>query len=185
MRDPDRVSQLALAVEAVPIDAAPAEARTLLDEHEARDTTPASYIASLDQLRRGAEHEARHAWWAARSPGFTIASVVLRDDSSGCCTVVGSGKGYATELDRIIFALVGPAADLVIRASYDIVIARIKIDALNAREIGPHISYQRAAELAVNFTDEHSQSIRNVALALYDARELDHFAVDLFGRCGQ
>jgi hypothetical protein len=180
-----RASQLALAVNAVLIDAAHAEVRTRLAANEARDTEPPSYIASLDELRAAAGHEARHAYKAARSEGFTIATVVLRSDATGCCTVTGSGTGYAVELDRIVFALVGPAADIEVRASYDIVIARLKIDALNARQIGPHISYRQAAELAVNFTDEHAQSIRNIALALLDARELDHFAVDLFGRCGQ
>jgi len=30
-----------------------------------------------------------------------------------------------------------------------------------------------------------SQAIRNIGLALHDARELDHYAVELFGRCAR
>jgi hypothetical protein len=106
------------------------------------------------------------------------------------CLVVGDGTDYATELNRIAFQLVGLASDLRESAGrvsycYDTIAGRLKIDALNARQLGPHMSFEHAAGLAVTFVHQHQEAIRNIGLALCDARELDHYAVELFGRCAR
>jgi hypothetical protein len=104
--------------------------------------------------------------------------------------VVGYGTDYRTELNRVVFQLVGLASDLRetsgrwIAQCYDAIAARLKIDDLNERQIGPYLSFESAAELAVGFVDRRQHAIKNIGLALLDAREMDHHAVELFGECG-
>ena len=151
-----------------------------------RDTAP-TYIAGLDLMERVSQHEAAHAWKAVYS-GWSIQRLILRADGTGLCLVVGDGTDYATEVDRVVFQLVGLASDLRENSGrvpycFDTIAGRQKIDGLNRRQIGRHVSFEYAAELAVTFVDLHQEAIRNIGLALHDARELDHFVVALFGRC--
>jgi hypothetical protein len=181
------VYQLARGIEAVDIDTADAQARQRVYAHEARDEAPSIYTAPYSDMQRVSRHEAAHADYAVHV-GWNISRLILRADATGACLVEGFGTEYGTELDRIVFQLVGLASDLReasgwIANCYDTIAARLKIDALNDRQIGPHISVMRAAALAVSFVEQRQQPIENIGLALWDARELDHFAVQLFGQC--
>jgi hypothetical protein len=187
--DYDHVHQLARALAAVDIEEADEEVHQRVAANAVRDTAPATYIAGHDVMQRVSRHEAAHAWKAVCS-GWSIQRLILRHDGTGLCLVVGDGIDYATELDRVVFQLVGLASDLresagTVPYCYDTIAGRQKIDALNARQIGRHVSFEYAAELAVNFVHQHQQAIRNIGLALCDARELDHYAVDLFGNCAR
>jgi hypothetical protein len=181
------VDQLARSLAAVDPDEADEEARQRVAANAARDTAPATYIAGYEDMRRVSRHEAAHADYAV-SVGWTISRAILRPDASGACLVEGFGTDYATELRRVVFQLVGLASDLRetsgrwIAQCYDTIAARLKIDSLNERQIGPHLSFEHAAALAVSFVDQRHGAIKNIGLALYDARELDHYAVELFGR---
>ena len=129
-----------------------------------------------------------HMHWKAVYSGWSIQRLILRADGTGLCLVVGDGTDYATEVDRVVFQLVGLASDLRENSGrvpycFDTIAGRQKIDGLNRRQIGRHVSFEYAAELAVTFVDLHQEAIRNIGLALHDARELDHFVVALFGRC--
>jgi hypothetical protein len=180
------VDKLARGIAAVDVDTADAEARQRVSAHEARDTAPSIYVAPLSDMQRVSRHEAAHADYAVHV-GWNISRLILRADGTGACLVEGFGTDHGTELNRIVFQLVGLASDLReaswIANCYDTIAARLKIDALNDRQIGPHISFTYAAALAVGFVEHRAQSIQNIGLALWDARELDHYAVELFGRC--
>jgi hypothetical protein len=181
------VQQLARGIAAVDIDTAYAEACQRVSAHEARDEAPSIYTAPLREMQRVSRHEAAHADYAVHV-GWNISKLILRPDGTGACLVEGFGTEYGTELNRIVFQLVGLASDLRegsgwIANCYDTIAGRLKIDALNDRQIGPHISFEHAAALAVGFVEQRQQPIENIGLALWDARELDHYAVELFGRC--
>ena len=159
-----------------------------MSANTARGTQPVSYVAALSDMQRVSRHEAAHADYAVHV-GWTISRVILRADATGFCEVAGGGTGYDTELHRIVFQLVGLGSDLRESAGwvsqcFDTIAARLKIDALNDRQIGPHVSFEQAAGLAVIYVDGRQQAVHDIGLALWDARELGHFEVELFGRCG-
>jgi len=144
-----------------------------------RPTSPAS--TSWRESHSTKPH--MHGKRCTQAGRFSVSSFV-----PGLCLVVGDGTDYATEVDRVVFQLVGLASDLRENSGrvpycFDTIAGRQKIDGLNRRQIGRHVSFEYAAELAVTFVDLHQEAIRNIGLALHDARELDHFAVALFGRC--
>jgi hypothetical protein len=174
--------------EAVDVQEADEEVHQRVAVDAVRDTAPATYIAGNDVMERVSRHEAAHAWQAMCS-GWLIQRIILRADGTGLCLVVGDGTDYATELNRVVFQLVGLASDLresagsVVPYCFDTIAGRQKIGILNLRQIGPHVSFEHAAKLAVVFVDLHQEAIRNIGLALHDGRELDHCAVELFGRC--
>jgi hypothetical protein len=180
------VQQLARGIAAVDIDTANAEACQRVSAHEARDEAPPIYTTDHSDMQRVSRHEAAHADYAVHV-GWNISRLILRADGTGACLVEGFGTEYGTELNRIVFQLVGLASDLReaswIANCYDTIAGRLKIDALNDRQIGPHVGFSHAAALAVSFVEQRQQSIENIGLALWDARELDHYAVELFGRC--
>jgi hypothetical protein len=47
---------------------------------------------------------------------------------------------------------------------YDLVSARLRVDTLNSRELGPPVSFEHVAELAVAFVDAHVVAIENIGL---------------------
>jgi len=140
-------------------------------------------------MRRVSRHEAAHAW-CGYCAGWFIQRLALREDATGICLIAGSGNDYATALDSIVFQLVGLASDSresagTVPHCYDTVAARLKVDALNSRAIGPAVTFRHVAERAVAFVDENIVAIENIGLVLYQSRELIHADVELFGRCGQ
>jgi hypothetical protein len=183
----DDVALLTAAVESVDADTAPAEALQRLGADTLRDVQPPPFLAALWVLWRVSRHEAAHAWYGYRA-GWNIRRLSLRQDATGLCQIAGNNDDYATALDLIVFQLVGLAHDLreddaTVLHCYDTVSARLKIDALNARGIGPPVAFRHVAELAVGFVDEHIAAIHNIGLVLYHSRELIHDDVALFGRC--
>jgi hypothetical protein len=147
-----------------------------------RPTSPAS--TSWRESHSTKPH--MHAKRCTQAGRFSVSSFVPM--APGCAWSSADGTDYATEVDRVVFLLVGLASDLRetsgrVPYCFDTIAGRQKIHGLNRRQIGHHVSFEYAAELAVTFVDLHQEAIRNIALALHDARELDHFAVALFGRC--
>jgi hypothetical protein len=189
MRDRHHIiDRLVLGLESVAMTTASADARQRLAADAERDIAPLPVIAVAWVLMSVARHEGAHAWYAIKQ-GWSVPRTVLRTDGTGNTSIAGGGTDYETEIHRIVFALVGLAHDLRkplsdVGLCFDLVSARLRVDGLNARGIGAHVSFQQVAALAVAFVDAHVVAIENIGLALYDARELDHYSVELFGGCG-
>jgi hypothetical protein len=189
---PDRnplhgINRLTLALESTIAD--PMEARQRLAADAARDVAPVPFLAAFWVMMMVARHEAAHAWYAVMQ-GWRVPRTILRSDGTGVTDIEGGGTDYDTEIRRAVFNLVGLACDLRepysdVSACYDLIAARARVDALNARAIGRPVRLQRVASNAVWFVDRHIRAIENIGLALYDARELDHYSVKLFGECGR
>jgi hypothetical protein len=147
-------------------------------------------IASVHERRSRAHHESGHAM-AALAGGAAHITVLLREDATGQCVAERIEDAEA----GIIFSLAGAFAEIKFRpaaihdcthpASFDFLVARGKIDALNASRLWPQLTYRTAAKNAMRFVEKHWPQIQNLALALGDAGELDDFAIRIFAKCGQ
>jgi hypothetical protein len=147
-------------------------------------------IASVHERRSTSHHECGHAM-AALAGGAAHIEVKVREDGSGLCVARTVEAGEA----GIIYSLAGVFAEIRFRpaaihdfchpACADFLIARDKIDALNASRLWPQLTYRTAAKHAMRFIEAHWLQVQNLALALADAGELDDFAVRLFAKCEQ
>jgi hypothetical protein len=144
-------------------------------------------IASVHERRSTCHHECGHAM-AALAGGAAHIEVRVREDGSGICiarTIEDAEAG-------ITYSLAGAFAEIKFRpaaihdfthpACVDFLIARGKIDALNASRLWPQLTYRTAAKNAMRFVEAHWLQVQNLALALADAGELDDFAVRLFAK---
>jgi hypothetical protein len=147
-------------------------------------------IASTHERRSRAIHESGHAM-AALIGGAAHIELLLRQDATGQCiahTIEDAEAG-------IIYSLAGAFAEIKFRpaaihdcthpASFDFLVARGKIDALNASRAWPQLTYRTAAKNSMRFIEAHWTQVQNLALALADAGELDDYAVRLFASCGE
>jgi hypothetical protein len=133
-------------------------------------------------------HETAHAI-AGLSFGATVLELRVReDDATGLCRITEIKEPF----DRIVFVLAGIVAEAKYNPasvhrygddSYDVLTARLLIDAWNERGVWPHLTCDNAAKKAVRFVEEHWQAIEDVALALGDSGELDQNAVRIFATC--
>jgi len=173
-------------LQSVYVVTAPEEARQRLADDAARDIAPPPFLAALWLLMRVAEHEGAHAWYGWKRGGWRVRRTILRSDGTGATTIEGCGTDYETEVHRIVFALVGLACDLRepysdVGSSYDLLSARLRVDALNARAIGAPVTFEHVATLAVTFVAENTKAIENIGLVLFHTRDLLHEDIELFG----
>jgi hypothetical protein len=145
-------------------------------------------IASVHERRSRAHHESGHAM-AALAGGATHITVLLREDATGVCVAEQIEDAEA----GIIFSLAGSFAEIKFRpaaihdcthpASFDFLVARGKIDALNASRLWPQLTYRTAAKISMRFVEAHWLQVQNLALALNDSGELDDHAIRIFSGC--
>jgi hypothetical protein len=146
-------------------------------------------FASTHEIRSAAYHESGHVMGGLAGGAPNIEAVVRRD-ATGYCR---SGPIEDPEAS-IIFTLAGPFAEIKFRPSsihdfthpacVDFLIARAKIDALNASRLWPQLTYRTAAKNAMRFIEAHWAQVQNLALALADSGFLDDYAARLFVSCG-
>jgi hypothetical protein len=179
------VHAIVVAVVAVDLESASAEVRERLAVNTASDLVPCGFEASHAEMVTASEHEAAHTCFSY-SIGDTILSVSLRADGTGCCrteTRVGDRQSIQ---DRVTMLLCGVAANLkrdptfIVKPSSDLIEARIRLAELNARDDGPPLSVEAAAQAACDFVREHWRAIQNVGLVLLASRELIHDDVRIF-----
>jgi hypothetical protein len=166
------------------------DAQSIVASSAAKDrirTLPARTPTQLE-MACTAHHEAGHAV-AAWSAGAGILELRVRDhDATGLCSITPIEKAE----DRITFALAGIVAESKYNpgaihryqdGAYDLLVARLLIDAWNERRTWPPMTCDAAARRACAFVDGRWAAIENVALALGDAGELDDHAVRIFATC--
>src|ERR1700723_1334674 len=115
-------------------------------------------IASVHERRSRAHHESGHAM-AALAGGATHITVLLREDATGVCVAEQIEDAEA----GIIFSLAGSFAEIKFRPAAihdfthpictDFLIARAKIDALNASRLWPQLTYRTAAKNSMRFIE--------------------------------
>jgi hypothetical protein len=123
--------------------------------------------------------------------GSPSIELVLREDATGYCRIAP----LANAEHQIIFSLVGIIGEARYHPqsihgntegnSYDLLSARLQIDAWQAAKTWPPMTYTRAVRLAMQFVDENWQAAKNVAAALNDCGSMDTYAVRLFARCSR
>jgi len=126
---------------------------------------------------------------AALAGGAAHIAVLLREDATGQCEADGIEDAEA----GITYSLAGSFAEIKFRPaaihdcthppSTDFLIARGKIDALNASRAWPQLSYRACAKTAMRFVETHWPQIQDLALALADSGELDFHSIRIFAAC--
>jgi hypothetical protein len=165
-------------------------ARKIVAASESNDrirTTPARTPTQLEWAATS-HHESAHAV-AAWAAGASILELRVRDeDATGLCRITEIAKAE----DRITFALAGIVAEAKYNpssvhryddGSFDLLVARMQIDAWNERGIWPHLTCDNAAKKAVRFVEQNWQAIEDVALALGGRGDLTDREVRLFATC--
>jgi hypothetical protein len=149
---------------------------------------PPRRIASTHERRSRAIHESGHAM-AALIGGAAHIELLLRQDATGQCIAHTIEDAEAS----ITFSLAGVFAEIKFRpaaihdcthpASFDFLVARGKIDALNMSRLWPQLTYRTAAKNSMRFIEAHWRQVQNLALALSDSGELDDHAIRIFAAC--
>jgi hypothetical protein len=165
------------------------DALTIIDRSALKDKLALPRrIASTHERRSKAHHESGHAM-AALEGGAQHIEARVREDGSGLCIA----RHVEDPEAGIVYSLAGVFAEIKFNppaihnfthpACADFLIARVRIDALNASRAWPQMPYRTAAKNAMRFVEQHWRSIQNLALALNDAGELDTHAIRIFARC--
>jgi hypothetical protein len=145
-------------------------------------------VASVHERRSRAIHECGHVM-AALVGGAAHIEALLRQDGTGQCVA----RTIADPEAGIIYSLAGAFAEIKFRpaaihdcthpASFDFLVARGKIDALNSSRAWPQLSYRTAAKNSMRFIEAHWAQVQNLALALNDCGELDDYSIRIFAAC--
>jgi len=171
-------------------ETAAADAQSLLATSDFRDhmLLPPVEPPSLEFWMDLVYHELGHAVGNLVGGAENISVLVRRDGSGGWCR-----HGPLERLeDYIVSTLAGILAEAKRRPSsihqyahgaYDLITARQLIDQYNVRGTSPPMSYERAAQLAMNFVDAHWATIETLAIVLNHSGKLCDHDIRLFARC--